>query len=209
MRTLTDAEVERLSFMHFYLATENEPDSQRSHFAEWSIDMEARRMAITVPGAALKQDPLVLLNGGRITVSAWLHLEVFRWFPDVGWATETRRPPNPIGTIHHLLYAPRTMLKMTGYGRDPAARYLYLFDNPQVTAEFSEDEDQERLRQQHRANFERRKQSLLNDPREASLRIHLDKEDKQFLNEIIDRARISGGRDHGQFGALSPGEKDE
>jgi hypothetical protein len=195
VKTLTDAEIQQLSFMHYYLAIENELDSQRFHYAEWSIESEAQRIDIAVPGAALMQDPMVFLCSGTISISAWQHFEVFRVFPEIGWATETRKPPNPISSIHYLFYKPRSIFKITGYGRDPAARYLYIFDSPVVTAEFNEIEDQQHLRQQHHANFERRRQLLQNDPQEAAMRVPLDEEDRLFLKEIVDKSQKHSGKD--------------
>jgi hypothetical protein len=192
MKHLSPEELSQISFMHYMLLFER-------NNSDWEFHLEDRIAKLNVSGAVLRPDPLTkvdarpitVLGKGTLTVSDWLHFEVFRRNPSIlrsylyiGWATETRRPPNPISCPHFFIYSHPGHVKVSGYGEEPGAMYAYIFENSTVTGEFVEIPNQEELRQRHLERFYMRRHYLADNPEDAALHVPLDEEDEEYLSEI-------------------------
>lgn len=207
MRNLTDVELTQLSFPHHDIAFHHLIRDEDEYFSKAGrvcvdFSLEDRLLRFEMQGAGLKTDEMHFLGRGWLEISGWDHLEVLRRFPQVGWATETRNPPNLIGYIHSMKYIKTdkaTGVHIMGIGRTPAAYYFYVIENPVVKAAFEDTiENQQELNEQYLVNFQQRREELASNPRDAALRMPLDEEDAGFLQGIIQKQqRIKDGNDNG------------
>jgi len=180
-RQLTPSEIEQISFMRHHIATSSKTGHRtKKPRLDFELDQERKALTIGVDGVLLKQEPVYFLGPGKIIVANWSHLEVFRLFPVAYWATETRQPPNPIMYMHHFLHLDGGVL-MSGVGKNPAAHYFYLIEDPEVTAEFEEPAaSQEHLRAEYDAAMHEYDRQKRENPEHAKRLVALDVDERNI-----------------------------